>query len=67
MFRAGHLYSQLAPYAKSVANICTPMFCQYGTFNTGKTTLLTALSALHGIRDGKVQRKFDLILIICLH
>ena len=57
-FRAGHTYAQVAPYAKQVNNICTPMFCQYGTFNTGKTTLLSALSALHGIQNGKVQRKY---------
>ena len=59
-FRAGHTYAQVAPYAKQVNNICTPMFCQYGTFNTGKTTLLSALSALHGIQNGKVQRKYHL-------
>ena len=56
--RAGHTYAQVAPYAKSVAEICTPLFSQYGTFNTGKTTLLTAISALHGIKHGKVQRKY---------
>ena len=38
-----------------VADIISPIFLQYGQFNTGKTTLLSYLSALHGVRNGKVQ------------
>ena len=59
-FRAGHIYAQVAPYAKEVAKITTPLFCQYGTFNTGKTTLLTAISSMHGITGGKVQREYNI-------
>ena len=37
--------------------ISTPVCVHYGEFNTGKTTLLQCLSAMHGIRNGKVHCK----------
>ena len=37
--------------------ISTPVCIHYGEFNTGKTSLLQCLSAMHGIRNGKVHRK----------
>ena len=38
--------------------ISTPVCVHYGEYNTGKTSLLQCLSAMHGIKNGKVHRKF---------
>ena len=40
--RAAHMLSFLSPYVKHVAFLSTPVFIQYGAYNTGKTTLLSA-------------------------
>ena len=74
LLRACHTYTLLAPYArgneKTLANlafqtniseklvISTPVCVHYGEFNTGKTSLLQCLAAMHGIRNGKVHREF---------
>ena len=34
-YRAGHTFAFTNPYGKGVADITTPIFIQYGDFNTG--------------------------------
>ena len=46
-----------------VADIISPIFLQYGQFNTGKTTLLSYLSTLHGVKNGKVQSNISTLNI----
>ena len=54
--RAGSIYSQIAQYAKRVAEIPTPTFVLFGDNNAGKSTLLEAMAAMSGIVNGKLQQ-----------